>query len=159
MSYTPNVTRQAFEQFYASRAVCLAGGEPPQAGRPGAYAYFGRTDAEFVARAFFDADPAVREAVTRLRAADPCGESDSIVPGLLLDVRSLSQVKAPVLVVCGREDGTTPSFTCPYLKRRYVGSRDVSLFFIPKAGHALTLERRAPQVRRRVAAWLSAHRL
>jgi pimeloyl-ACP methyl ester carboxylesterase len=159
MGYTSNVTRRAFEQFYATRAACLAGGEQLAAGGPGAYTFFGRSPAEFEARAFFSVDRVVREAVSRLRAPDPCGESDSIVPGLLLDVRSLSLIRAPVLVVCGREDETTPSFTCPYLKRRYTGSRDVSLYFIPKAGHALTLERRAPNFRRRVADWLRRHGL
>jgi pimeloyl-ACP methyl ester carboxylesterase len=157
MSYTPQVTQQAFEQFYASRVVCLAGGEPLQQGGPGGYAYIGPTDAEFDERAFYSAVPAVREAATRLRARDPCGDSASIVDALVQDLKSLSQVKVPVLLVCGAEDSVTPDFACPYLKRRYVGSSDVSLFFVAKAGHALTLERTAPVFRRRVATWLSAH--
>jgi pimeloyl-ACP methyl ester carboxylesterase len=157
MSYTPQVTQQAFEQFYASRIVCGAGGEPSQQGGPGEYAYIGQTDAEFDGRAFYSAEPAVRGIATRLRARDPCGDSASIVDALVQDLKSLSQVKVPVLVVCGREDSVTPSFACPYLKRRYVASSDVSLVFVPKAGHALTLERTAPTFRRRVAKWLSAH--
>jgi pimeloyl-ACP methyl ester carboxylesterase len=157
MSYTPQVTQQAFEQFYASRVVCEAGGEPSTPGGPGGYAYFGATAAEFDARVFYSAEPAVREVATRLRAADPCGDSASIIDALVQDLKSLSQVKVPVLVVCGREDAATPSFACPHLKRRYTGSSDVSLLFIPKAGHALTLERTAPTLRRRVATWLRAH--
>jgi pimeloyl-ACP methyl ester carboxylesterase len=73
------------------------------------------------------------------------------------DLKLLSRVHVPVLVVCGREDATTPSFACPVLKRRYVGSRDTSLYFVPNAGHALPLERTAPIFRRHVAAWLDAH--
>jgi pimeloyl-ACP methyl ester carboxylesterase len=157
MSYTPQVTQQAFEQFYASRVVCEAGGNPSAPGGPGGYAFFGQTGAEFDARVFFSADPAVREVATRLRAPDPCGGSASIIDALVQDLKSLSRVKVPVLVVCGREDATTPSFACPYLKRRYVGSSDVSLRFIPNAGHALTLERTAPILRRRVGTWLSGH--
>jgi pimeloyl-ACP methyl ester carboxylesterase len=157
MSYTPQVTQQAFEQFYATRVVCEAGGEPSTPGGPGGYAYFGATAAEFDARVFYSAEPAVREVATRLRAADPCGDSASIIDALVQDLKSLSQVKVPVLVVCGREDAATPSFACPHLKRRYTGSGDVSLRFIPKAGHALTLERTAPTLRRRVATWLRAH--
>jgi pimeloyl-ACP methyl ester carboxylesterase len=157
MSYTPQVTQLAFEQFYASRVVCLAGGEPSTPGVPGGYAYFGSTAADFDARVFFGADPAVRDVVTRLRAPDPCGDSASIIDGLVQDLKSLSRVRVPVLLVCGTEDASTPSFACPYLKRRYAGSSDVSLRFIPKAGHALTLERPAPTLRQRVGPWLSGH--
>jgi pimeloyl-ACP methyl ester carboxylesterase len=157
MSFTPQVTLGAFELFYASRIVCDAGGEPSTSGGPGGYAYFGQTEAEFQASAFHSADPAVREVATRLRSRDPCGDGASIINALVLDLKSLSRVAVPVLLVCGREDAVTPEFACPYLKRRYVGSRDVSLSFVPKAGHALPLERSAPIFRRRVATWLSAH--
>jgi pimeloyl-ACP methyl ester carboxylesterase len=157
MSYTPQVTRQAFEQFYTSRVVCNAGGEPSSAGTPGGYAYFGQTDAEFRARDFHSVEPAVSAVATRLHAPDPCGDSGSIVDALVQDLKSLSQVRVPVLVVCGREDAVTPDFACPVLKRRYVGSSDVSLFFIRNAGHALPLERTAPTFRQRVSSWLSAH--
>jgi pimeloyl-ACP methyl ester carboxylesterase len=151
------VTQEAFEQFYTSRVVCDAGGQALVPDGPGGYAYFGQTDAEFQARTFHNAEPAVREVATRLRARDPCGDGASIVDALVLDLKSLSRVDVPVLIVCGREDAMTPDFACPYLKRRYVGSRDVSLFFVPKAGNALPLERNAPVFRRRVSAWLSAH--
>jgi pimeloyl-ACP methyl ester carboxylesterase len=157
MSFTPQVTLGAFEQFYASRVVCDAGGEPSTSGGPGGYAYFAQTEAEFQASNFHSADPAVREVATRLRSRDPCGDGASIIDALVLDLKSLSRVAVPVLLVCGREDAVTPEFACPYLKRRYVGSRDVSLSFVPKAGHALPLERSAPAFRRRVANWLSAH--
>jgi len=77
--------------------------------------------------------------------------------GLLQDLKSLGQVKVPVLIVCGRDDAVTPSFACPVLKRRYTGSSDVSLSFLAKTGHAFTLERTAPTFRRRVGRWLGAH--
>jgi pimeloyl-ACP methyl ester carboxylesterase len=157
MSYTPQVRQPAFEQFYESRVACGGGGEPSSQGGPGGYAYIGQTEAEFDQRSFFSAVPAVRAAVTPLRTRDPCGDSASIVDALVQDLKSLPEVKVPVLLVCGREDSVTPSFACPYLKRRYLGSSDVSLFFIRNAGHALTLERTAPSFRRRVATWLSAH--
>jgi pimeloyl-ACP methyl ester carboxylesterase len=157
MGYTPQVRIAAFEQFYTNRAVCEAGGQQSVPGGPGGYAYFGQTDAEFQDAGFHDAEPAVREAATRLRTRDPCGDTASIVDALVLDLKSLSRVKVPVLLVCGREDAVTPDFACPYLKRRYVGSSDVSLAFVRNAGHALTLERTAPTFRRRVARWLSAH--
>jgi pimeloyl-ACP methyl ester carboxylesterase len=157
MSYTPQVTMQAFEQFYAARVVCNAGGEQSFPGGPGGYAYIAQTGSEFAARAFHSAEPDVREAAAGLRSRDPCGDGASIIDGLVQDVKSLSRVKVPVLLVCGREDAVTPSFACPYLKRRYVGSSDVSLAFIRGAGHALPLERKAPSFRRRVSSWLSAH--
>ena len=157
MSFTPQVTQRAFEQFYANRTACDAGGEQSVAGGPGGYAYFGQTDAEFQASAFHSAEPVVTRIATGLRRRDPCGDGASLIDALVLDLKSLSRVTVPVLLVCGREDATTPDFACPYLKRRYVGSRDVSLSFVPKAGHALPLERTAPVFRRRVSAWLSAH--
>jgi pimeloyl-ACP methyl ester carboxylesterase len=157
MSYTPQVTQQSFEHFYTNRTVCEAGGEPSQPGGPGRYAYFGQTDAEFRENAFHSAEPAVTNVATGLRRRDPCGDTASIIDALVLDVKSRSRINVPVLLVCGREDAMTPEFACPHLKRRYVGTRDVSLVFVPKAGHALPLERPAPIFRRRVAAWLSSH--
>src|SRR3954464_5091698 len=43
IGYTLQVSRQAFEQFYNSRVVCNAGGEPWTQGGPGGYAYIGQT--------------------------------------------------------------------------------------------------------------------
>jgi pimeloyl-ACP methyl ester carboxylesterase len=157
ISHTPQVTQLTFQQFYNSRIVCDAGGEPATPGGPGGYAYFAQTDADFEAGVFYSAEPGVRAAATPLRARDPCGDGGSIIDALVQELKALPGVKVPVLLVCGREDAAIPSFACPYLKKRYVGSGDVSLVFVPKAGHALTLERTAPTFRRRVATWLSAH--
>jgi pimeloyl-ACP methyl ester carboxylesterase len=157
IGYTPQVSRDAFEQFYESRAVCDRGGQPAAPGGPGAYAYFQATPAEFEASSFATAVPAVRAAADALRAPDPCGDGASIIDGLVQDLKLLSRVNVPVLVVCGRDDATTPSFACPVLKRRYSGSRDASLYYVPHAGHALPLERSAPTFRRHVGAWLQAH--
>jgi pimeloyl-ACP methyl ester carboxylesterase len=157
MGYSPQVSMRAFEQFYTSQEVCDAGGEPAKPGGAGGYAYFGQTEADFRANVFHNANPAVRDAATGLRTRDPCGDSGSLVDALVRDLMSLSQVKVPVLLVCGREDALTPAYVCPNLKRRYVGSGDVSLFFVSKAGSALPLERTAPSFRRRVSGWLDAH--
>jgi pimeloyl-ACP methyl ester carboxylesterase len=157
MAHTPQVTQQAFEQFYANRTVCEAGGEPSEPGAAGGYAYFGQTAAEVDATVFHSAEPAVRTVAIRLRDRDPCGDTASIIDALVRDLTARARVKVPVLLVCGREDAITPDFACPYLKRRYVGSRDVSLLFVRNSGHALPLERTAPIFRRRVSAWLDAH--
>ena len=157
VSYTPQVRPLALEHFYAGQVVCEAGGEPVQPGGPGAYAYFGQTEADFRANVFHRADAAVVDAATRLRGRDPCGESRSVIDALVLELTALPRVKAPVLLVCGREDALTPAFACPYLKRRYTGSRDVSVALVRNAGHALPLERAAPAFRRRVSAWLRGH--
>lgn len=156
MAHTPQVTLQAFEHFYTNRTVCEAGGQPAHPGGPSGYAYFGQSEAEFRASVFNSANPAVVDLATRLRGRDPCGDTASIVDALVRDLKSLPSVKVPVLVVCGREDAITPDVACPHLRRRYVGSRDVSLVVVPKAGHALPLERTAPRLRRRVSAWLTA---
>jgi pimeloyl-ACP methyl ester carboxylesterase len=157
MAYTPQVTQRAFETFYTNRTVCEAGGEPSRPGGPGRYAYFGQTEAEFRDNVFHTAETAITNVAAALRERDPCGDTASIIDALVRDVKSRPQVKVPVLLVCGREDEMTPEFACPHLKRRYVGSKDVSLAFVPRAGHALPLERTAPILRRRVSTWLSAH--
>ena len=157
IGHTPQVTQQAFQDFFANRTVCDPGGRPARAGGPGGYAYFAQTAADFRATAFHRAEPAVMELATTLRGPDPCGDTASIIDALVQEVKSLPRVKVPVLLVCGREDAVTPDFACPYLKRRYTGSRDVSLVFVPRAGHALTLERSAPIFRRRASAWLKMH--
>ena len=157
MSYTPQVSQTTFEQFYESRAVCDGGGQPAAPGGPGAYVYVQATPAEFEASAFATAVPAVRAAAVALRAPDPCGDGGSIIDGLVQDLKLLSRVNVPVLVVCGRDDAVTPSFACPVLKKRYSGSRDTSLYYVPRAGYALPLERSAPVLRRHVGAWLTAH--
>jgi pimeloyl-ACP methyl ester carboxylesterase len=157
ISYTPQVTQQSFHSFYANRIVCEAGGEPARPGGPSGYAYSGQTEAEFRANVFHSAEPAVQNLATGLRARDPCGDSASIIGALVRDVKFRARVKSPVLIVCGREDALIPEYACPHLKRRYTGSRDVSLRFVAKAGHALPLERPAPTFRRTVSAWLTAH--
>jgi len=157
--HTPQVSRRTFEQFYANRELCEAGGEPATHGGPGGYAYFGTTVADFRTTVFHSVEPSVFKLATQLRGRDPCGETASIIDALVLELKSLSRVTVPVLLVCGREDATTPEFACPFFKRRYTGSRDVSLAFIRNAGHALPLERSAPTFRRRVSRWLNAHDL
>ena len=157
LGHTPQVSRRTFEQFYVNRTVCEAGGEPQATGGPGGYAYFGQTAAEFRESVFHSVEPAVSNLATQLRGRDPCGDTASIIDALVLELKSLSRVKVPVLLVCGRQDATTPDFACPFLKRRYAGSGDVSLAFIRGAGHALPLERRAPAFRRRISRWLDAH--
>jgi pimeloyl-ACP methyl ester carboxylesterase len=157
IGHTPQVTQQAFQHFYINRTVCDPGGQPSRTGGPGGYAYLGQSGADFRVGVFHRAEPAVMDLATSLRGRDPCGDTASIIDALVQEVKSLPRVKAPVLLVCGREDAVTPDFACPYLKRRYTGSGDVSLAFVPRAGHALPLERTAPLFRRRVSAWLNAH--
>jgi pimeloyl-ACP methyl ester carboxylesterase len=157
--HTPQVSRRTFEQFYANRELCEAGGEPAADGGPGGYAYFGASAADYRASVFHSVEPAVFELAARLRGRDPCGETASIIDALVLELKLLSRVTAPVLLVCGREDAVTPEFACPVFKRRYTGSRDVSLAYIRNAGHAFPLERSAPAFRRRIARWLDAHGL
>jgi pimeloyl-ACP methyl ester carboxylesterase len=157
IAHTTQVSLRTFRQFYANRQLCEAGGEPATHGGPGGYAYFGATVAEFRATGFHSVDPAVFTLAAQLRGRDPCGETESIIDALVLELKSLSRVTDPVLVLCGREDRATPDFACPFFKRRYTGSEDVSLAFVRNAGHALPLERSAPAFRRRISKWLYAH--
>ena len=133
-----------------------AAASPRGQGRAGGYAFYvGRR--RLRGDTFHSADPSVVALAKPLRTPDPCGDGASLIDGLVRDIASLSKVDVRVLLVCGRDNAMTPAWVAQILKKRYVGSKDVSLYFVSNAGRALTLERSAPTFRRRVAAWLTGH--
>ena len=150
MSYTPQVTQQAFEHFYANRVVCDAGGEPRGPGGPGDMRTSARPTPSFARASSTAPSPPSTEPRPGSAARDPCGDTASIIDALVQDLKSLSRVKAPVLLVCGREDAVTPDFACPYLKRRYIGSKDVSLIFVRERGSRAAAGAPGADFRRRV---------
>jgi len=154
MSWALQVSERSVRDFYATRVVCVAGGEPTEPGGPGGYAYFGQTPKDFRTNSFFSARPSVAAAAAALRHRDPCGDSASLIGAYLRDQVSLREIKVPVLLVCGEKDAIIPSFLCANHEKRFSGSRDFSLRFIPRAGHGLALERTAPTFRETVSRWL-----
>jgi pimeloyl-ACP methyl ester carboxylesterase len=144
-------------EWGASRQVCDRGGEAASAGGPGGYAFFGQAGAEFQATQLKDAVPAVRDAAARLQARDPCGDSGSVIPAILLQRSTLPKIAAPVLVVCGTRDLLYAGFGCAFQRDRYRRARERSLALVPGAGHAITLGRGAPVFRAKLGRWLGRH--
>jgi len=70
-------------------------------------------------------------------------------------------VHVPVLLVYGKNDALFQDNAAgtPLQKLHYLGSSDVQDMFLPNTGHALTLERTAPQMREQVSDWLDRHGL
>jgi pimeloyl-ACP methyl ester carboxylesterase len=125
-------------------------------GAPSGYHYFTSSVQEFRERLFFDPDPAVLEAASRLRARNPCGMIRSVPNGVPVDKLHAGEVAVPVLVVFGDRD--TLVWTREGEEQQqdnFTGSADRTTAFIPNAGHFPMLERTAPQFRAVVANWLS----
>jgi pimeloyl-ACP methyl ester carboxylesterase len=141
-------------QFLGARNACLAGGQPSEPGGPPGYAYFGQTVDDFKAIFIHSATQTVIDAAIPLRNRDPCGDTASLVPGLVQG-GSVKAIKVPVLVICGTRDALYSPKGCRVQKDRYIGARDVSLALVKNAGHALTLEREAPTFRKKVSRWLA----
>lgn len=135
---------------------CGAGGEPSDPGGPPGYEYFSSTPDAFKAFAFHSAEPAVADRATAMRNRDPCGDVESTVAVIATNTQRLGEVKVPVLLLYGTSDAIYDQPSAGEAQRRmFTASQDVSLNFFPDSGHALTLERTAPQVRQTVADWLS----
>ncbi len=124
---------------------------------PGNYANFGKTDADFQAAHFANADPAVVAAVTKLRAPDPCGDFMSAPASIVVDVLGANAIKAPVLIVNGANDALFPPPAGDNEKLLFLGNPDVRQVTLGGTGHAVTLGRTAPQFRALVGDWLRGH--
>ena len=131
--------------------ACRQGGDGGPAPN---YAFFG-TPAESRDLGFHDADPAVVEAQGALRHRDPCGDVSSLVPTVASNRNRAGEIKVPVLLLYGRNDATLAPGAADRQSRAYTGSSDVTTASFDNAGHALVLERVAPQVQATVAHWLS----
>jgi pimeloyl-ACP methyl ester carboxylesterase len=124
---------------------------------PGNYAFFGKTDADFKAAHFANADPAVVDAVTAMRAPDPCGDFAGAPASIVADVLGANSIKGPVLIVDGADDALFPPPAGDNEKLLFTGNPDVTLVTLPGTGHAVTLGRTAPRFRSVVGDWLRGH--
>jgi pimeloyl-ACP methyl ester carboxylesterase len=136
-------------------AICALGGQPSDPGGPRGYAYFGQTAADWRRDYFHDAEPSISNAAVPLRHRDPCGDVGSFVQGAIVNHLYDSNIKVPVLLLYGLSDALFAQPSAGEAQRQlFSGSPDVTLRFFPGAGHALTLQRSAPDVRRQVSDWL-----
>lgn len=145
---------RSIEQSLKQGADCIPGGEPAEAGGPSGYAYFGNTDADFQQNVFHSAAPDVVAAATAMRNRDPCGDNATLARIAVVNSLNLEKISVPVLLVFGENDAVFQDGAAENQAERFSGSADVKLVTFPNAGHALTLEAPAPEVRGTVAGWL-----
>lgn len=90
-----------------------------------------------------------------MRNRDPCGDIASFTPAVALNNVRVPEIKTPVLLLYGTADAIYEQPGAGEEQRKlFSASADATLRFVPGAGHALTLERQAPEVRRVVGDWL-----
>jgi hypothetical protein len=122
----------------------------------GGYIYFGPADEEFQ-RNFFDskrADPAVIDAVLRLRNRNPCGYVSSIVSAINTDLQRMSEIKVPVLLVFpGPADHDISRQGQEQEAANYSGSDDVTSAWLD-SGHFPELEGCAASFRALYQRWM-----
>jgi len=142
------------EEFGFQRIACDSGGDPI----PGLadYARFGRTGPDFRSTMFHSAPRAVQDAGVALQYPDPCGDNYSLIAAIQQQAANVGKVRAPVLVVCGRNDRLYAPFGCEAQAERFRRGRTVIL---RNAGHGLPLERPAKTFRKRLGRFLDRHGL
>lgn len=151
------------DQGYSARSVeqatqqaidCAPGGEPAEPGGPTGYAYFGRTRSDFQQNVFADTDPSVREAATAMRNRDPCGDNATLLRMAAVNAASVRNIRVPVLLLFGGDDAMFEDNSDEVQAALFLNSPSVTPRSFPRAGHALTLERSAPEVHSAAATWL-----
>lgn len=153
-SYSVDTMRQSLQQA----EDCASGGEAAERDAPSGYAWFGRTPEQFRRNMFFDAEPAVQLAATARRNRDPCGDNASLVRLAAVNRLGVGEIEVPVLLLFGDRD---PVFMTDAARRQaaaFRASSAVTLHMIPRAAHALTLERSGALARARLADWLGSIR-
>lgn len=140
---------------------CAQGGEPAEPGRPAGYAFFASSPESSRDLLFHDAEPGVVQQAMGLRNRDPCGDANTLIASVGLNNSRVGEITVPVLLTFGTNDATfsDPRAAGEKQRQAYGASRDVSLSFIAGSGHAMTLERSAPQLRAVLDAWLRARGL
>jgi pimeloyl-ACP methyl ester carboxylesterase len=135
--------------------TCALGGEPTEPGGPGGYAYFGATPTAWTRNFFHDAEPRVVDAALPLRNRDPCGNVASFATGALVDVLRIREITVPALLLFASDDSLYDQPAAGRNQARlFTGSSDVTLEFFG-GGHALPLQRSAPELRVTVSDWLT----
>jgi pimeloyl-ACP methyl ester carboxylesterase len=149
------------ERFARAGTVCAAGGEPAYPGGPGGYYYMERPD-EYGPDLFYDADPAVIDAVIRLRERNPCGGIAWATTAINTNLVRDAEITKPVLLVIGREDKIWTQDGWALQKGHFTGSSDVTAVSIPGTGHYPMFEGTLSQpggFRETFQNWLTAHKL
>jgi pimeloyl-ACP methyl ester carboxylesterase len=93
-------------------------------------------------------------------ASAPAGAALRVDTGAAISVnrQRIDEITVPILLVFGDKDAgfSDPRAAGEQQRAAYTGSSDVSLQFVPNAGHAITLERAAPTLRSIAHEWLES---
>ncbi|MEU4476013.1 alpha/beta hydrolase [Micromonospora sp. NPDC023888] len=150
------LTPQANARFFSSLQTCMRGGSAGGDGGADGYAYYDLGREEFRTGNFHDTDPAVLVAALPHQNRHPCGDMASQLSSVFVDLRHLSEIKVPVLLMYGERDARVSGGQ--EHRALFTGTTDVRLLDVPNAGHYMGLERNAPLVHDTLASWLDAHR-
>ena len=146
-------------EFGFQRIACDKGGDPFPTAPPSLltdYAYFGRTGAGTRSIMFRSAPKAVQDLAVGLRRPDPCGDNYSLIPAIQRQPGTVGRVKAPVLVICGRNDVLYAPFGCEAQADRFSKGR---LLLLRNTGHGVPLERSAGTLHKRLGRFLDRYGL
>jgi pimeloyl-ACP methyl ester carboxylesterase len=150
-------SQRTVEQSVAQGVVCTAGGEQHEDGKAAGYAYYGQTEEDFQKNVFNSATPAVVDLVTSMRNRDPCGDAASLTPATGVNSMKNGEIDVPILLLFGEKDAVFEPGAGEKQRDSYTSSPEVTYHSFADAGHALTFESAAPQVRSSVDQWLSSH--
>jgi hypothetical protein len=156
-SYSPS----ALSAFGAAGSQCAGGGSPQVGGRSNGYGAYGQTTAQYDSLMFHDTDPAVLAAANAMRTLDPCGDINSILNGVSVDVANVGSIKVPIAYVWGDQDANYIAGS-PWWQQQeamYSSSPKVTDVTLTNTGHAVTLERSAPRLQTAMNHWLTANGL
>jgi len=133
--------------------TCAAGGRRVTAHGPRHYTSFGFPPAAPQALFADVGEGVLRAALPRL-SIDPCGDDASFAEAVPVDLRNLRRVHVPVLIVEGAADALFPPPAARNQAALFTGARSVSTTVVPRAGHAITLERHHRVLERAVRLFL-----
>jgi pimeloyl-ACP methyl ester carboxylesterase len=151
----------ALTGFAVAGAQCLGGGMPARDGAPSGYGVYGSTTSAYDALMFHDTDPAVLAVANATRTKDPCGDLLTILSGVAVDALMVPTIEVPVVYVWGTDDGNYIDGT-PWWQLQealFLSSPKVTDVTLDDTGHAVTLERSAPQTVAAMDRWLGENHL
>lgn len=147
MSWTDNqFSQRALAESARQGTTCLSAD----------YARYGESRADFRSLLFGSAPAQVQRRAARLRNDVPCGDVLSLAGMVTALTLGTGDIEAPALLLYGDRDARTRAGAAEQQAGRFRSSESVRTRTFRGTASALPLERRAPQVRREVLAFLAA---
>ncbi len=136
--------------------VCARGGLPVVQGGPRGYAPFG-PPAKATAALFHSVAPSVLKSAKPMLSLDPCGDTASFAAATKADLKMVSRIHVPVLIVAGASDKLFPPPALAKQAVLYTAASSVTAARIADTAHAITLERTRHSFEHAVLDWLRFH--